>query len=107
MSAVLIFFIRVYQNAISPLFGGNCRFAPTCSQYGIEAIREWGPWTGTWLGLKRIAKCHPWGSHGYDPVPRKTPSSSERDADSDAEMASTTQRKSKHQIRNGESAASP
>lgn len=62
--------IRFYQVAISPYLGSNCRHTPTCSQYAIEAIREWGVIKGIWLGTKRIARCHPWGTHGYDPVPQ-------------------------------------
>jgi len=61
--------IRIYQYAISPLLGANCRFTPTCSQYGIEAIRKYGPFKGGWMALKRIGRCHPWGKHGPDPVP--------------------------------------
>jgi putative membrane protein insertion efficiency factor len=75
---ILIFFVKVYQNAISPLLGANCRFTPTCSQYSIEAIREWGPFKGTWLAVKRISKCQPWGSHGWDPVPKKTEKTNEK-----------------------------
>ncbi|NRB46427.1 MAG: membrane protein insertion efficiency factor YidD [Saprospiraceae bacterium] len=64
--------IRFYQLSISPLLGpSKCRFKPTCSQYTIEAIQEWGILKGTWLGIKRIGKCHPWGPHGHDPVPKK------------------------------------
>ncbi|MEQ9439302.1 MAG: membrane protein insertion efficiency factor YidD [Cyclobacteriaceae bacterium] len=63
--------IRFYQYAISPLLGNNCRHTPTCSQYTLEAIQEWGAIKGSWLGLKRIARCHPWGTHGYDPVPKR------------------------------------
>ncbi|MCX2475962.1 membrane protein insertion efficiency factor YidD [Pedobacter sp. MC2016-05] len=61
--------IRIYQYAISPTLGANCRFTPTCSQYGIEAIRKFGPFKGGWMALKRIGRCHPWGAHGHDPVP--------------------------------------
>jgi len=68
-SSPLIAFIRVYQLVISPWLGPQCRFTPTCSQYGIEALRKYGPFKGLWLTLKRIAKCHPWGGHGHDPVP--------------------------------------
>jgi len=67
----MIFLVKAYQYTLSPLLGSNCRHQPTCSQYTIESIREWGPIKGTWLGAKRISKCHPWGTHGYDPVPRK------------------------------------
>jgi putative membrane protein insertion efficiency factor len=64
--------IRFYQLAISPLLGSNCRHTPTCSAYAIQAIEEWGVVKGVWLGIKRIARCHPWGTHGYDPVPRRS-----------------------------------
>jgi uncharacterized protein len=56
---------------ISPWLGRNCRFDPTCSEYAAQAINEWGFLKGTYLGMKRIVKCHPWGSSGYDPVPKK------------------------------------
>ena len=61
--------IKVYQYAISPMLGGNCRFTPTCSQYGVEAIKKHGAFKGGWLTIKRIGRCHPWGKHGHDPVP--------------------------------------
>ncbi len=61
--------IKLYQTLISPLFPGSCRYTPTCSQYGIEAIRKYGPFKGGGLTLKRIGRCHPWGGHGHDPVP--------------------------------------
>jgi hypothetical protein len=60
----------MYQRFLSPLLGKNCRFEPTCSHYAIGAITEWGVLKGIWMGMKRIAKCHPWGSYGYDPVPK-------------------------------------
>jgi putative membrane protein insertion efficiency factor len=69
---LFIFPIRVYQWLISPLLGQNCRHQPTCSHYAIQAIQEWGVLKGLWLGTKRISKCHPWGTFGYDPVPKKT-----------------------------------
>jgi putative membrane protein insertion efficiency factor len=69
LSALFLFLIRLYQWFISPLLGSSCRFTPTCSQYGIEAIKKHGPFKGGWLTLKRIGRCHPWGSHGPDPVP--------------------------------------
>lgn len=61
--------IRVYQLLISPMLGANCRYYPTCSQYGVQAIRKYGPFKGGWMALKRIGRCHPWGGHGHDPVP--------------------------------------
>ncbi|WP_306309362.1 membrane protein insertion efficiency factor YidD [Fulvivirga ligni] len=68
---IFILPVRFYQLTISPLLGSNCRHSPTCSQYTIEAIQEWGPIKGIWLGMKRISKCHPWGTSGYDPVPKR------------------------------------
>ncbi|MEO1021782.1 MAG: membrane protein insertion efficiency factor YidD [Bacteroidota bacterium] len=61
--------VRFYQLAISPWMGPSCRHQPTCSHYMLQAIEEWGIWTGFWLGIKRIGRCHPWGTEGYDPVP--------------------------------------
>lgn len=63
--------VKLYQWIISPLFPATCRHTPTCSTYTVEAVNEWGPIKGIWLGLKRLAKCHPWGTSGYDPVPKK------------------------------------
>ncbi len=71
LKKIFILPIRFYQYAISPLLGPSCRFKPTCSHYMVEAIEEWGIFKGTWLGIKRITKCHPWGPHGHDPVPKK------------------------------------
>ncbi|MFZ1748774.1 MAG: membrane protein insertion efficiency factor YidD [Saprospiraceae bacterium] len=68
---IFIWPVRFYQMAISPIFPSQCRYQPTCSQYMIEAIEVWGPLKGMWLGVRRIARCHPWGAHGHDPVPRK------------------------------------
>lgn len=69
MSRLLILCIRFYQIFISPLKPPTCRFYPTCSAYAIEAIQKKGPVKGTWLAIKRIAKCHPFHPSGYDPVP--------------------------------------
>lgn len=65
---VAIVLVRAYQLVISPWLGSNCRFTPTCSHYVIEAYQHYGLWRGTWLGLKRIAKCHPWHPGGYDSI---------------------------------------
>ncbi|MEN0003176.1 MAG: membrane protein insertion efficiency factor YidD [Bacteroidota bacterium] len=70
LKKIFILPIRFYQYAISPLLGPSCRYNPTCSHYMVGAIEEWGVLKGVWLGLKRIGRCHPWGSHGYDPVPK-------------------------------------
>ncbi len=61
--------IWVYQHMISPLTPASCRYTPTCSQYAVEAVKKYGPFKGGKLALKRIARCHPWGGSGYDPVP--------------------------------------
>ncbi|MDP4278129.1 MAG: membrane protein insertion efficiency factor YidD [Bacteroidota bacterium] len=66
---IFVGLIRFYQLAISPMTHASCRYTPTCSQYAVEAIRKYGPIKGGWLAIKRIARCHPWGGHGYDPVP--------------------------------------
>lgn len=68
---IFIFLIKIYQYVLSPFLGQNCRHVPTCSQYSIEAIKEWGVLKGTFLGFRRLLKCHPWGTHGYDPVPKR------------------------------------
>jgi putative membrane protein insertion efficiency factor len=61
--------IRVYQVVISPILGPRCRYLPSCSGYALEALDLHGPWRGSWYAIRRIARCHPWGSSGYDPVP--------------------------------------
>ena len=72
---ILIFCVRLYRCVLSPakvlLFGplGRCRFTPSCSEYALEALRSHGAIAGAWLALKRIARCHPWGGCGLDPVP--------------------------------------
>jgi len=63
----LIFLVRTYQRGISPLLGPSCRYDPTCSTYMIEAIRKYGAWRGMLRGLRRILRCHPFASGGYDP----------------------------------------
>lgn len=71
LSYVLKGMITVYKYVISPLLGPKCRYLPTCSSYAMEAIDVHGPIKGTWLGIRRILRCHPWGNSGYDPVPNK------------------------------------
>jgi hypothetical protein len=66
---ILLALIKAYQLALSPWLGGRCRHVPSCSVYSAEAIRRFGPLRGTWLALKRLVRCHPWGTAGYDPVP--------------------------------------
>ena len=69
LSFLLVIPIKLYQLLISPILGPNCRYHPTCSQYSIEAINKHGPFKGSWLAIKRISSCHPWGGSGHDPVP--------------------------------------
>ena len=68
---VFVSLIAFYQKWISPLFAPSCRFIPTCSAYGIEAVNKHGPWRGGWLTLIRLSKCHPFTPCGCDPVPEK------------------------------------
>ena len=67
--ALLLAPITLYRWTISPLLGVNCRHMPGCSDYAREAIETNGAWKGFWLALSRLCRCHPWGSHGFDPVP--------------------------------------
>ncbi len=69
LSAIMIALIKVYQWTLSPFIGRACRYTPTCSNYGLEAIRKYGPFKGGWLTIKRVLSCNPWGGSGYDPVP--------------------------------------
>ncbi|MCB1757359.1 MAG: membrane protein insertion efficiency factor YidD [Gammaproteobacteria bacterium] len=64
--------IRFYQRWISPLFPPHCRYSPSCSEYTFEAVQEYGAAKGLFMGLKRLSRCHPFHSGGYDPVPKPT-----------------------------------
>ena len=72
----LLSLVTVYRYAISPLFPSRCRYYPTCSAYAQQAIIKYGAWTGGKLTMQRLARCHPWGNHGLDPVPELTPTHS-------------------------------
>lgn len=69
VARILEILVWIYRLCISPLLPQSCRYTPTCSQYAIDALRRHGPFRGTWLTMRRIARCHPWGGSGYDPVP--------------------------------------
>jgi len=68
LKKIMILMIRFYQICISPLFPRTCRFYPTCSAYFIQALEKYGVFKGSYLGIKRILKCHPWNKGGYDPL---------------------------------------
>jgi len=71
MKTILIGLIKIYQKVISPLTPPTCRFYPTCSHYGVEAIQKHGALKGSWLAIRRISKCHPFHEGGFDPVPER------------------------------------
>ena len=70
MKTVLLLMLRGYQYALRPMLGANCRFFPSCSDYGREAIERHGAAKGAWLTLRRLGRCHPYHPGGYDPVPK-------------------------------------
>jgi putative membrane protein insertion efficiency factor len=67
--APFLVLIKIYQLFISPLTPATCRYQPSCSNYSVEALKKYGIFKGSWLSLKRILSCHPWGGSGHDPVP--------------------------------------
>ncbi len=73
MKYLLIGVLRAYRMLISPIYGQVCRYHPSCSAYALEAVTVHGSLRGSWLGVRRVARCHPWAAGGYDPVPPRTP----------------------------------
>jgi putative membrane protein insertion efficiency factor len=69
MKPILLALIRAYRLALSPWWGRQCRFTPTCSEFALEAIERHGALRGSWLAMRRISRCHPWHAGGFDPVP--------------------------------------
>jgi len=69
LAYIPILLVKIYQIFISPYFPNSCRYTPTCSSYSLEALKKHGFFKGLWLTIKRVSRCHPWGGHGYDPVP--------------------------------------
>jgi uncharacterized protein len=72
MKYVLIGLLRAYRAVISPLYGQVCRYYPDCSAYALEAVTEHGAVRGSWLAVRRVARCHPWAPGGFDPVPGRS-----------------------------------
>ena len=70
MKHLLMALVRGYQLFLSPWLGSNCRHDPTCSRYAMEALETWGAWKGLALTIRRVSRCHPWGTQGHDPVPQ-------------------------------------
>jgi putative membrane protein insertion efficiency factor len=68
LGGIMIVMIQFYKNVVAPYMMPVCRYTPTCSEYGIQAITKYGPFKGGWMTLKRFASCNPWGGHGHDPV---------------------------------------
>ena len=75
VSLVLRVLIIAYRYGLSPILGAHCRYEPSCSAYAQDAIGVHGPLVGSWLAIKRLSRCHPWGGAGYDPVPESRPCS--------------------------------
>ncbi len=68
IARLFIFAVLLYRATLRQFLGGQCRYQPSCSQYAIDAINKYGPWSGGWRAIKRILRCHPWGGSGYDPA---------------------------------------
>ena len=69
VARALIVIVQGYQRGVSPFLPPSCRYTPTCSAYAVEALQRHGAARGSWLALRRLLRCHPWGGHGHDPVP--------------------------------------
>lgn len=69
MRTVLIALVRAYRLLLSPWWGRQCRFTPTCSEFTLEALERHGALRGSWLAMRRVSRCHPWHAGGFDPVP--------------------------------------
>jgi len=69
LTLLLLFLVHTYRHTLGLFLGGQCRYQPTCSTYALDALRQHGPFKGTWLTTRRIARCHPFAKGGFDPVP--------------------------------------
>jgi len=79
MATLLRLLVRLYRNTIGIALPNSCRYQPTCSQYALDALTEYGAVRGTWLAVKRIARCHPFAAGGHDPVPEKGPGTKDKE----------------------------
>ena len=80
IARLFLLVIKIYQRTLAHFIGGACRFNPSCSNYGLEAVTKHGAFRGGWLTLRRISRCHPWGATGDDPVPEKNTSDDQIDS---------------------------
>lgn len=85
---IVLYLLRAYKSAISPMFSPACRYVPTCSEYAVEAVRRYGAWRGGLMGIKRLLRCHPLASSGYDPVVKPKDSTGAGGCASAAELCS-------------------
>lgn len=92
LAGCLIYVIELYRTMVSPLRPASCRFTPTCSQYAVEVLREFGLLRGTWLAVARLAKCGPWHQGGWDPIPERRGTGGRLLADSSGAVDSVTLR---------------
>lgn len=94
MRRVLLWLIRFYRAAVSPLLPSSCRYVPSCSEYALIAVRRFGAARGGWMAVRRVFRCHPFGGRGYDPVPagpeEPTPGGAPTDAAGDGTVAAGT-----------------
>lgn len=92
-STLLRLFVRLYQHTLGLVLPNSCRYHPTCSQYALDALAEYGAVRGTWLAVRRVARCHPFATGGYDPIPlnckRRTTNDERRSSDSSTEQRTT------------------
>lgn len=96
LGRILIATVRAYRLLVSPWTPPSCRFTPTCSAYAIEALERHGALRGSWLAVRRIARCHPWGGFGYDPVPTDDPA---KEAAAGAEAPGTAEARELEAVR--------
>ncbi len=93
MARVLLLLVSGYRRFLSPLFGPTCRFQPSCSTYAMQALRAHGALRGSWLTVRRLSRCHPFHSGGYDPVPPPKGAATSNEESNPAAPEAATQRR--------------